>query len=222
MRKLSLKRPHTRGRDVAFLQKRLNLHGYPCVVNGVFDSRTFVALKEFVYINLPGRKSIVADDPVWHILTSPPLCKRNLTEIGSLIVPKALSVLDFPFIWGGGSMDVGFDPLGLLMFSLQDSNLLFTKYGSETLIEFESKVRGNSVVGDLCNGDIVLYSSKMGMPPSSMGIYIGNRLVVGAFGGNKFTTSYDIAKKRNARVQIKNIEFRKHICGEYRLQCIKM
>ena len=118
----------------------------------------------------------------------------------------AMKFQGIPYIWGGENPHIGFDCSGFVIWILQVFELLPSgDWTAEGLRQhFQSTAAPQS-------GDLVFY----GKPnhASHVMLCIGDGLCIGASGGDSTCTTEEIAKKKNAMVKIKRIDYRDDIIG---------
>lgn len=210
MRTLKLQRPHIRGNDVETVQTLLHKYFFCPVINGIFDTQTHIAVKQFqgVY-NLP--ISGIVTQETWNVLLAQAKGESRLPPLTEPLTQIALKYTGVPYIWGAQHPSAGFDALGFLLFCLEEyDDRYLMGYGSETVADLAARCQLEISEKELSSGDLVFYGTKAG-EPSHIGIYLGNGMVIGAFGGNRGTVNKQIALKRNACVQVKPLHFREHI-----------
>lgn len=122
------------------------------------------------------------------------------------IINLALKFIGTPYIWGGSSPRVGFDCSGFVIWILQIFDILpsVDMTADDLSKSFEKTI--TPLPGDLCcygtDEKIVHIGFYRGM-------FMGSAEMIGANGGDSKTINEIEARKRNAMVKVKPVNYRR-------------
>ena len=121
---------------------------------------------------------------------------------------EALKCLYVPYLWGGDSPDTGMDCSGFVGHVLRKAGLLPKDY-DDTAQGYLNKYHRMAVATP--TGGCVAFYGKGPAKITHVMLIVNSEACIGAIRGNKWIDSILKAKKRNARVDVRAIDYRKDL-----------